>query len=156
MNNKLVLVLIGVAIVLGAGYIAVKSMKKSIAPVPVPTPVVEQITVVPTISKAPITAAVSPTPFSSMQEITVEGNEYAFTPSTITVKKSEVVRVNFKNNGKFPHNFSIAELNVKSKTIQSGGEDTVTFTADKIGSFTYICTVPGHADKGMKGTLIVK
>ena len=143
MNSKVVLVVILLLVVLGGGYFAVKSMKSSVAPAPVAVQSTPQ----------PTSVATSP---AAMKEITVEGNEYAFIPSAITVKKGEVVKVNFKNTGKFPHNFSIADLSVKSKTIQPGEEDAVTFTADKVGSFTYICTVPGHADKGMKGTLTVK
>lgn len=90
------------------------------------------------------------------QQITVEGTEFSFSPSTITVKKGQMVQVTFKNIGKYPHNFTLSDLNVKTKTIMPGQEDTITFTPTQTGSFTYICTVPGHADRGMKGTLIVQ
>lgn len=97
-----------------------------------------------------------PTSKSETVKIALEGNEFAFTPATITVKKGQPVELTFKNVGKFPHNFSISDLSVQTKTIQPGQSDVVTFTPDKTGSFTYTCTVPGHADKGMKGTLIVE
>jgi len=144
MMNKVVLGVIALVIVLGGGYFVVKSMKNS-AP---PTPVVVQ----PTTQPASSASAKN----SAMQEITVEGNEYAFIPSVLTVKKGEEVKVTFKNTGKFPHNFTIADLNVKSNTIEPGEQDSVTFTPDKVGTFAYICTVPGHADKGMKGILTVQ
>lgn len=146
MNNKVILGIIALIVVLGGGYFAVKAMNNA----PVPTPVIEQPTVQPT------TSAVSPTTSSVMQEITVEGNEFAFTPSEITVKQGQEVSLTFKNKGRYPHNFVVADLNIKTKTIQPGEEDTVTFTPDKTGSFTYVCAVPGHADKGMTGTLKVQ
>jgi plastocyanin len=33
--------------------------------------------------------------------------------------------------------------------------DTLTFTATSNGTYQYLCPVPGHAEKGMVGTLIV-
>jgi azurin len=44
-------------------------------------------------------------------------------------------------------------------TPLAGGGDTVevTFAAPtKPGSYTYLCTFPGHFAMGMKGTLVVK
>ena len=99
-------------------------------------------------SAMPSTAAVN--------KITVSGTEFAFSPSTITVKMGQSVAITFKNNGTYPHNLTISDLNVGTKTITPGQQDSFTFTPTKIGSFPFICTVPGHADKGMKGTLIVQ
>ena len=97
-----------------------------------------------------------PTGVTVSEKITVEGNEFAFIPSRITLKKGKTAEITFKNIGKFPHNLAIADLGVKSKTIQPGEEDTFTVTPDKTGQFSFICTVPGHADKGMKGILTVE
>ena len=144
--NKWIIGIVILVVVLGGGFFAVKLMKNNI-PAPTPAPVVTQPTTQPT---AQASSA------ASMQEITVEGNEYAFIPSAITLKQGQEVKITFKNIGRLPHNLSISDFNVKSKTIQPGEEDTFTFTPDKTGSFTYTCTVPGHADKGMKGTLTVK
>ena len=41
-----------------------------------------------------------------------------------------------------------------TKMIGGGESDTITFTAPKKGSYTYICTFPGHYGL-MKGVLIV-
>jgi len=93
---------------------------------------------------------------TEVQKITVVGTEFAFSPSSFTLKKGQTVEITFKNNGQFSHNLSIADLNVKTKTIQPGEEDTFQFTPDKTGQFAFLCTVPGHADKGMKGILTVQ
>lgn len=102
------------------------------------------------------TTAQAPSTSTESQKFTIEGNEFAFTPSTLTVKKGQAVEITFKNTGKYPHNLDIADLNAKTKTIQPGEEETITFTPDKTGSFSFACTVPTHADKGMTGTLTVE
>lgn len=43
-----------------------------------------------------------------------------------------------------------------TKLLNATEKDTVTFTAPAAGSYTYICTVPGHYAAGMKGTLTVQ
>jgi uncharacterized cupredoxin-like copper-binding protein len=93
---------------------------------------------------------------SNSQQISVTGTEFSFDPSVITVKKGVPVEITFKNNGKYPHNLTIGDLSVATKTIQPGQQDTVTFTPAITGQFSFLCTVPGHADKGMTGTLNVQ
>ena len=39
-----------------------------------------------------------------------------------------------------------------TKLVDGGGTDTVSFTAPAAGTYTFICTVPGHYAGGMKGT----
>jgi nitrite reductase (NO-forming) len=113
--------------------------------------------VTPTYTSPTITQlAPSSTSAAVMQKITVSGSEFAFTPSTLTFKKGQPAEITFKNNGTYPHNLTIADLNVKTKTISPGEQDTIQFTPDKTGQFAFLCTVPGHADKGMKGTLTVQ
>lgn len=140
---KWVLGLVVLAVIGVAGYFVFKPAAYA------PTPTVQQ----------PTTAQPSTQPSSgsaAMQQVTVTGTEFAFAPSTLTVKEGQPVQLTFKNNGTYPHNLTIAQLGVATKTIQPGQEDTVTFTPTKTGSFTFACTVPGHADRGMTGTLTVQ
>lgn len=87
--------------------------------------------------------------------ITVEGGAFYFKPSTIKVKKGQKVTIEFKNAGG-SHDFTIDELNVKTKTIGSGETAKVEFTANKAGSFEFYCSVGNHRQMGMKGTLTVE
>lgn len=103
-----------------------------------------------------VTTTPAPTSSTSSATITVIGNEFAFSPSKITLTKGTAVTIVFKNQGHYPHNFTVAELGVKTATIQPGETTSVTFTPDKTGTFTYECTVPGHADRGMTGSLTVQ
>ncbi|MEK9207640.1 MAG: cupredoxin domain-containing protein [Patescibacteria group bacterium] len=111
-----------------------------------------------TINSAVTPASESATTPSAMSEneITVEAGEFQFTPSEITVKKGEKVKITFKNAGKFPHNFTIADLSIATKRINPGQEDTVEFTANKTGEFKFFCSVGNHQEQGMVGTLTVE
>ncbi len=93
------------------------------------------------------------------REITVSGSEFSFSPSTLEVKAGEKVRLTFKNTGKWPHDWVIEELGIRTKKVASGQTDTIEFTAPtKPGTLEYkvICSVPGHAEAGMTGKLVVK
>lgn len=93
---------------------------------------------------------------TSAREISIEGNEYNFSPSSIDLKTGETVKVTFKNTGKLPHNLTIAELGVATKTVGGGREDTITITASTAGSYKFFCSVGNHRQLGMEGTLQAK
>lgn len=90
------------------------------------------------------------------KEIVVSGNEFAFEPSTLILKKGDAVKITFKNTGEYPHNFSIADLGVVTETVKPGEQSSVVFTPNGVGKFRYTCTVGSHAEKGMIGTVTVQ
>ena len=91
-----------------------------------------------------------------VKEFTVTGSSFKFSPNTITVKKGDTVRVNFKSSGGTLHNFVIDEFDVA--TSQLGDEETeeVEFVADKSGTFEYYCSMGNHRAMGMVGKLVVE
>lgn len=91
---------------------------------------------------------------SPVKEFTITGGNFKFTPSAMTVKKGDTVRVTFKNEEGF-HDFRIDEFNVATKQIGAGTSETVEFVADKAGTFEYYCSVGQHRQMGMVGTLTV-
>lgn len=90
----------------------------------------------------------------TVKEFTVTGSNFRFAPATLTVKKGDTVKITFKNSGGM-HDFVIDEFNARTKQIQGGAQETITFVADKAGSFEYYCSVGNHRAMGMKGTLTV-
>ncbi len=107
----------------------------------------------------PSTQSVQPSnasPSAAAQTVSISGDEFSYSPSNVTVKVNQPVTLTFKNNGKYPHNLTIADLDAQTKTIQPGEIDTITFTPSKTGSFSFKCTVDSHAEKGMVGTLTVQ
>jgi uncharacterized cupredoxin-like copper-binding protein len=94
----------------------------------------------------PVTIAVGAT------SVSVTGKEYKFTLSKKTVRHGSVT-FKFKNAGKLSHDFKIAGK--KTKIITKGKSAAPLTVRLRKGSYKYVCTIPGHADKGMKGTLKV-
>lgn len=92
---------------------------------------------------------------STIKEFVVDGQNYSFSPSMITVKKGDTVKLTFKNIGGF-HDFVIDEFAASTKRINTGQEETIQFVADKTGLFEYYCSVGSHRAMGMKGTLVVE
>ena len=89
---------------------------------------------------------------ASATAVTVTATEFKFKLSKLSVPHGTVVFTGV-NKGKIPHDFKI---NGKKTALVKPGKSaklTVTF---KAGKFKYLCTVPGHAALGMKGTLTVK
>jgi uncharacterized cupredoxin-like copper-binding protein len=79
--------------------------------------------------------------------------EFKFVLSTKTVRKGAVIFA-LKNAGKLPHDLRIAGK--KSKLLAPGKTGVLGVTFKKAGKYPYLCTVPGHAAGGMKGTLTVR
>jgi plastocyanin len=119
---------------------------------------------------APPTLAPNATPFSSEQPaggaaaapagggggpITVTGlDSLKFDPAKITAAPGQVIH--FVNGGVLQHDLNIDELNMKMEPIDGGAEKDLTIPADaKPGDYTYYCSVPGHREAGMEGTLTV-
>jgi quinohemoprotein ethanol dehydrogenase len=85
--------------------------------------------------------------------VTVGATEFHFTLSTQTVHTGTVT---FKvtNTGGIPHNFRIN--NQQTPNIDPGSTFMLKVNFTKAGEYPYLCTIPGHAEAGMKGVLTVK
>ena len=59
------------------------------------------------------------------------------------------------NPASIPHNIAIEDPEEVGEVVNEGGTSTITVNL-KPGEYTYLCTVPGHAEGGMTGTLTVK
>jgi mono/diheme cytochrome c family protein len=59
------------------------------------------------------------------------------------------------NPAPIPHNIALEQPSIEGDVVNEGGTSTFTATLDA-GEYTYLCTVPGHAEGGMVGTLTVK
>jgi uncharacterized cupredoxin-like copper-binding protein len=92
-------------------------------------------------------------PAAKTTTITVRMVEFKFTLSKASAPKGTVV---FKvtNKGHVAHDFKINGK--KTPLVSPGKSATLTVKFQKTGKFPYLCTVPGHAASGMKGTFTVK
>jgi uncharacterized cupredoxin-like copper-binding protein len=81
--------------------------------------------------------------------VSVTAKEFSF---KLSRKSAPHGKVTFKvvNKGSIKHDFKIAGK--KTKLLGHNKSATLTVTLKKGKKYSYICTVPGHAAAGMKGT----
>lgn len=159
--NKIILTVVVVLLIGGAFLYFSRSQKptKSLSPFIKTAPFKTTPTMERTQQQQQMSPTVEPSRGAAekgvVKEVIVTGSNFKFQPSTIMVKKGDTVKITFKNSGGF-HNFTIDEFNVATKQIGTGSEATVQFTADKVGTFEYYCSVGNHRQMGMRGQLIVQ
>ena len=117
-------------------------------------------------------------------ELTVVATDFAYEPNMIYVPVGEEVTITFRNDGQVEHDFVVTDINLAGTDehmeegegehmddemdehaehleyaihalTQPGDSATIKFTALEAGEYEIFCTVQGHKDAGMIGSLIV-
>lgn len=79
-------------------------------------------------------------------------NEYESAPAQLPAGD---VALTLDNTGSIEHNVTIEELGDETVLDAAGGETDETTITLEPGELTYYCSVPGHREGGMEGTLTV-
>jgi nitrite reductase (NO-forming) len=97
-------------------------------------------------------------PDGAQQIALTVGNSMSFDPATITVTAGQPVYLTLRNGGQLPHDFALTDGVAQPLKITATGGQTSSgvFTIDKPGTFTFVCSMPGHASAGMQGTITAK
>ena len=86
--------------------------------------------------------------------VDVIGSSLAFDPPQLQAEIGEDIAVTLTSQD-VEHDFTIDELDAHvaadAGEAATGGFDT----GDEAGEYTYYCSVPGHREAGMEGTLVV-
>lgn len=93
-------------------------------------------------------------PAPGAREIEVSGTDFAFEPSEISVEPGEDIAIVLTSTD-ILHDFVIDELDVHV-SADAGETATGGLRADEPGTYTFYCSVPGHREQGMEGTLVVE
>lgn len=110
--------------------------------------------------------------------VSVIAQNTKFSPAEFTIASREEVTLALENRDAFEHDLQVDGLDVEviaGGTIRpehdaghgstagvlavhtAGNEtDSITFRASTPGSYEFYCTIPGHKDSGMVGTLTVR
>jgi plastocyanin len=110
---------------------------------------------------------------SNKVTLNVTATDEGYDSTTYTVPAGKEVTLNMTNNGVLEHEFAILKLGEhvtppfgdkdedkilwELDGVQAGTNKSATFTAPtEPGEYDIICGIPGHIEKGMIATLIVK
>lgn len=86
--------------------------------------------------------------------VVIEASEFEFAPDTVTIAADSDVEITLDNVGAVEHDWAVEELDVN---IHADAGETATGTVNvPAGTYDIICTIPGHAEAGMVGTLVVE
>ena len=96
-----------------------------------------------------------------------------FTPSTVDVPAGTRVRINVTNQDAAEHDLLVEGLHIEKigeatgahhvgatpdmlvVHVTASGDGSITFRTDEKGTFAFYCTIPGHKQAGMVGTMTV-
>ena len=116
-------------------------------------------------------------------DLTVTASEFKLSSSPLVVPAGRPVRLTFVDKGVAIHNWTVKDLVTRDARVVSAPHDlasgfaaemhtaiahgtpfvaanpgeraVITFTPTKAGTYKTLCTIPGHAQMGMVGTLVV-
>lgn len=94
-------------------------------------------------------------------KITVNMGEFyfRFSKRTVTIPRPSariVVVFTAVNKGRLQHDLSFPTLGKKTAILDAGERQALRITFKKKRRYTYVCTLPRHANAGMRGVFIVK
>ena len=113
----------------------------------------------------------------AVQTISLEAVDVQFGATNFEVVAGRPIQLTFTNSGALDHDFTIAKIPVKDVTmtgemgghdmghmaetpdlhiaVKPGGMGTLTFTPTEPGEYEFNCSVTGHKEAGMVGTVVV-
>ena len=116
-------------------------------------------------------------PAAAVTTVTLNAADFSFSPASIDVVAGQPVKIVVKNTGVQIHDFTIRAIPLTEAAHGSGSADdhahtagdsavhvaaqagatsTIEFTPAESGTYEFECSVAGHKEAGMVGTLAVK
>jgi plastocyanin len=98
----------------------------------------------------------APKEAASTLQLAASPTQIAFDTTQLTSKPGKVT-IDFKNPAAIEHDVAIEENGkvIAKSALVSEGKTSVSADLEP-GTYTFLCTVPGHAEAGMEGTLTVR
>jgi Cu+-exporting ATPase len=87
--------------------------------------------------------------------LAIVARDARFTPADIRIDAGQTVVLSFTNQDAVFHDWEVQGLANVDAGARPGQTQKIRFRIDEPGSYQIVCTVPGHAEAGMAGTLIV-
>lgn len=91
---------------------------------------------------------------SAPPEIRLTVSEWTFSPKQLQLPAGKPVTLVLDNTGKLEHDVTIPAFGVALKAA-AGKSATQTITPTKEGTFDFLCSIAGHKEAGMQGSVVV-
>jgi uncharacterized cupredoxin-like copper-binding protein len=88
-------------------------------------------------------------------EVDIVARDLAFTPTRLDIPAIGSTRIVLRNDGFVVHNLTVDELAIQV-VVSRGGVGEVTLVDPPPGTYPFYCSVSGHREAGMVGTLVVE
>ncbi len=88
-------------------------------------------------------------------ELTVEAGDLWFSPNEIELAADGTTTLTLVDTGFITHNLTVDELGLLI-VAPRGGSGTVEIVDPPPGTYEFYCSISGHREAGMSGTLIVR
>jgi Cu+-exporting ATPase len=92
---------------------------------------------------------------ASAQRVDVVARDVRFQPNELHVRAGEWLVISLRNDDPVFHDFEVEGFANVDVGARPGQTAEIRVLLDRPGTYEYLCTVPGHADAGMRGTLVV-
>ena len=79
-----------------------------------------------------------------------------YTPAYLSIRAGRTAVLSFRNDDPVFHDWEVEGLANVDAGARPGQTQRIRFLINQPGTYRITCTVPGHADAGMTGTLIVE
>ena len=94
-------------------------------------------------------------PMATAPEVLVVAGDMYFEPAEVRIDAGVTVNLTIDNEGAAFHDLTIPALDFLL-AADGGSQATGSLTIVEPGSYEFLCSVPGHAQAGMTGTLLVE
>lgn len=74
---------------------------------------------------------------------------------TLEVEHGAIIEITLTNKSVLEHDLIFSDLGAHGEHVLEGDTTVFAFEASETGEFTYYCSVAGHKEAGMLGTLVV-
>ena len=93
-------------------------------------------------------------------QVEIVATEMRFSPNRIDARVGQPVLITIVNRGSVRHDLAFPSIQMPSlrgvETLTMPGQSTsLTLTFDTPGTYTFLCTIEGHAASGMTGAVFV-
>ena len=144
-----------VVLVSASAVLAIGSLSAAADPLETPPASECSVSIADTVAGSPAPACVQPSlEPQAANVVTVVARDLYFDPKELVIPSEGTTIVRLEDDGVVVHNFTIDDLDVTT-VAQPGGVSETTIVDPPPGTYQFYCSVSGHRQAGMVGTLTV-